>query len=97
MAAVLLGNSTELATQPSKATDIIVMSKDSREQRSNAKQHSTLFETTDEKEVENLTVNSPRVSQSNSEQLTDFFFLQFMKEQAKRTKRGRMGTGKSGS
>ena len=77
MAAVLLGNSTELSTQPSKATDFIVMSKDSRDLRSNAKQHLTLFEPTDEKDVENLTVSSeymPTGSPSHSEHLTDFFF-----------------------
>ena len=70
VAADLLGNSTELATQPSKATDIIVMSKDSRELRSNAKQYSMLFETTEEKDVENLNVSSehmPTGSQNHSE------------------------------
>ena len=53
------------------------MSKDSRELRSNPKQHSTLFETTEEKDVEKLTGSSeymPTGSPSHSEQLTDVFF-----------------------
>ena len=80
MAAVLHGNSTELATQISKATDLIVLSKDSRELRSNTKQYSTLFGTTEEKDVENLIVSSeykPTGSQESQQTVDRCFFSNY--------------------